>query len=816
MLIIKPMTGVLVSFGTVACRSVICILAIRNLVLPGSACSLTEPLFKCTGAPIDQRADDLLGRLTQTQIIQQTWSHQGFEVKELLSKIGSNGVGQVTWKTLPGDSVVDRVVARNELQKRVVQMSGIPISFNSEALHAALPGGTVFPELSTQGATWDVALVQEIFSAIAEEARACGIDTAFSPVLNMWVDARFGRLQEGFSENPTLSAAYAVASVAGLQGAQPAGHWAYFDAPKLVALGKHYAAYGAAEGGLNGAPAELSERTLREWYLAPWRAFAQAGGKGVMASHNTVLNQPMHANDYVTNGILRREFGFGDGIVLSDCNDVPALVDFRTAANISHAAAMAIAGGVDLDLQCGPKSAYTQLATALKDRSIDFARVKQAARRVLMAKFALGLFDEVSGPDPATVAAKINTKKHQSLALRAAEEGIVLLVNKGGLLPLDPKRNMQIAVVGELGHCVGKIATDCTARTALLGSYTDYDGSVHVPTVAEALTSAIGSQARVEWSFGASVAGQSPADAAASRASAVALAKTSDVVVAVLGDDLATANEWGDRDSLDLPGDQLALLAALCEGPAPVVVVLVTGRTATFGPGNSILANVSALFSAFRPGQMGGAAISNLLLGVTNPSGRLVQNWVRNSGQAMSGASPWLQWRVGKWVSNKRSPPDPDGRRYDSYHDGPSDPLFHFGQGLSYTTFAMGNLSVVTAAGGLEVSVDVTNTGGMLGTEVVQVYVVDPVMSYVRPWKRLLAFGRVTLEPGGQQRVRIPVSATQLAFQDDSSTVGTWRVVPGEYTVRVGPSSVEDLLVAQIRLDASSLQVRPAAKEILV
>lgn len=812
----KPATRVLASFWAIACTPVICILAITNFVVPASACSSTEPLFKCAGAPIDQRVDDLLGRLTQTQIIQQTWAHQGNNATKLFDKIGSNGVGQVTWKTLSGDSVVDKVLARNELQKRVVQSSGVPVSFNSEALHAALPGGTIFPELSTQGATWNVALVQEIFSAIAEEARACGIDTAFSPVLNMWVDARFGRLQEGFSENPTLSAAYAVASVAGLQGAQPPGHWAYFDASKLVALGKHYAAYGAAEGGLNGAPAELSERTLREWYLAPWRAFAKAGGKGVMTAHNTVLNQPMHANDYVTNGILRREFGFGDGIAMSDCNDVPGLVDFRVAANISHAAAMGIAGGVDLDLQCGENSAYTQLETALKDGSIDFAKVKQAARRVLMSKFALGLFDEASGPDPASAAAKINTQKHQSLALRAAEEGIVLLVNKEGLLPLDPKGKRHIAVIGELGHCLGKVATDCTARTALLGSYTDYDGSVHVPTVAEALTAAIGSHATVEWSLGASVAGQSPADAAASRASAVALAKTSDVVVAVLGDDLVTANEWGDRDSLDLPGDQLALLAALCEGPSPVIVVLVTGRTATFGPRNSILANVSALFSAFRPGQMGGVAISNLLLGVTNPSGRLVQNWVRSSGQAMSGASPWLQWRVGKWAANHRGPPDPDGRVYDSYYDGRSDPLFHFGQGLSYTTFSMSNLSVVTAAGGLEVSVDVTNTGHVPGTEVVQVYVIDPVMSYVRPWKRLLAFDRVTLEPGGQQRARIPVSATQLAFQDDSSTVGTWRVVPGEYTIRVGPSSVEDLLVASVRLDASSLHERPAAREILV
>ena len=776
-------------------------------------CGGSGPLYKCAAAPIEQRADDLLSKLTLKQIIQQTWAPQGGTVAQLMKRIGDHGVGQLVYTFAKGATAAEKVASLNALQAKILNSSGIPASFSNEALHSALPGGTIFPELVTQGATWDASIVHDISVAIAKEAKACGIDVAFSPVLNMWVDARFGRLQEGFSENPTLSSAYAVAATKGLQGNQPTnGKWDYFNESKVISLAKHYLAYGAAEGGLNGAPAELSERTVREWYLAPWRSFAKAGGKGVMTSHNTVLNQPMHANDYLTNGVLRGELGFGDGIILSDCNDIPALVDFRVAANKSHAAAKGIIGGVDLDLQCGTNSAYTALETALKDGSVQLSKVKQAAKRVLMSKFAMGLFDKPS-PDPAKCTAALNTKDHKALALRAAESGIVLLKNANGTLPLTPSINvpLRVAVVGELSFCSVWSEDECSSRLAMLGSYTQYDPkTVEVQTVAEALMEAMGSTASISTSLGATVKAQPAAAAEASRSDAVELAKKSDVVIAVLGDNLQTSSEWGDRDSLDLPGDQLPLLSALAAGPTPVIVVLVSGRTVSFGPGNHVLANVSALFSAFRPGQMGGPAIANLLLGKANPSGRLAQNWVRSSGQAMSGASPWLQWRVGKWVANYRGqPPDPDGRRYDNYGgkenadpeaNGRADPLFHFGQGLSYTTFTMSNLTVVSKGEKLEVSLMVTNSGRVRGTSVVQVYVVDPVMEYVRPWKRLLTFARVTIDAGGAQRVHIPVTAEQLAFQDDQSEAGVWRVVPGEYSIRVGPSSVEDTLVAKVHV----------------
>ena len=252
-----------------------------------------------------------------------------------------------------------------------------------------------------------------------------------------------------------------------------------------------------------------------------------------------------------------------------------------------------------------------------------------------------------------------------------------------------------------------------------------------------------------------------------------------------------------------------------------MVLVLVGGRTVTFGEGNAVLANLSAVFSAFRPGQMGGLGIAHLITGAANPSGRLAQSWVRGAGQAMSGAAPFLQQRVGKWLMNNRSKPEPDGRVYDPYSgDGTSSgvgsrsgtPLFHFGHGLSYTSFEMSNLRLSTGsnapgtdgsrqpAAALTVQVDVANTGGLAGATVVQVYTIDPVGEYVRPWKRLLAFARVELAPAAKRTVSIPVSAAQFAMQDDSSPAGVWRAVSGEYEVRVGNSSVTDLLVDTVAM----------------
>jgi beta-glucosidase-like glycosyl hydrolase len=390
------------------------------------------PLYMNPAAPIYERVEDLLSKMTLTEKIVQTYAPYGaFDVESF----GATSVGMMSINpaTRSDGTPEQLVAARNKIQDTLVKGSRlhIPGSFSQEALHSGTRGGTVFPELVTQGSSWDPELIENISAAVAAEARWTGVDVAFSPVLNQWVDSRFGRLQEGYSENPTLTAAYAVAAANGFQGPQPAGKWAPMAQDKVVALGKHYAAYGAAVGGLNGAPAELSERTLREFFLKSWKAFAKAGGKGAMTAHNTVLDRPCHAHPWLVNTVFRDEFSFGDGIIVSvrwrnpnghfseavpisfeqkrpfvktgsgrrtsrrtlvlcrqkvgaffvrfcsscmhaqDCNDIEALIDFRVAKDIPGAAAAALEGGVDLDLQCGPSSAYTSLADAIEQKLVN-------------------------------------------------------------------------------------------------------------------------------------------------------------------------------------------------------------------------------------------------------------------------------------------------------------------------------------------------------------------------------------------------------------------------------------------------------------
>eukprot|EP00038_Savillea_parva_P026203 m.52221 g.52221 ORF g.52221 m.52221 type:complete len:819 (+) comp7359_c0_seq1:68-2524(+) len=779
--------------------------------------ALQVPLYLQPGAPIDQRADDLLAKMTLEEKISQTWAPYSGNAEEIIARfsdlsVGALSYGSVCQKTytkngqnLTGPAA--QLAWRNDIQKAFVTNSRlkIPISFNNEALHSALPGATVFPEPVSQGTTWDPELVGEIAASIAEDARAVGIDLAFSPVINMWTDSRFGRLQEGFSENPTLTAAYAVAAARGFQGDQPAGKWAYFNSTKVVALAKHYAAYGAAAGGLNGGPAELSERTLREVFLKPWRAFAKAGGKGAMTAHNTVLNRPCHAHPYLVNDIFRDEFNFGDGVIISDCNDIPALVSFRVAADLPNAAAKGMLGGVDWDLQCGNTNAYQHLNESVSAGLVNVSVIEKAVRRSLMEKFATGLFDNPY-TDPKGVDG-LNSAADQQLALRAAEESAVLLKNAHNVLPLSHTVK-KIAVIGPNGH------GDDTVRANYLGSYTQWysNPNVQVPTLYEALTTAThGTGVSVAFNAGASFT----SDDRSMIDDAVTLAKGSDVTVVVVGDDLSTSAEWGDRDSLDLPGSQMPLLEAIANvTDVPCIVIHIGGRTPTFGPGNAVLDHVDALIAAFRPGQMGGVALANILTGKTSPSGKLAQNWVRSAGEASSGASPWLQWRVGKWVANNRGTPDPDGRYYDSYRStgmtygggdaGQGDPLFHFGEGLSYTNFSFSNLVASTQGGTpdapVAVEVDVSNTGQRDGTTVVQIYAEDPIMDYVRPWKRLVAFQRVPLSAGAKTTVKLELTADELSFYDDDMKL---RVVPGNYTLSAGGDSYSaGYLTTSIVIDA--------------
>lgn len=768
-------------------------------LLAAQAVCSEAPLYLNKDAPIPERVADLLSRMTLDEKIQQLAALHGTQADQCVVSGSCKLMGHAN------------VTVRNELQSRAINESrlGIPLNFLHEGNHGGCEGDTMFPMPLTMGASWNTTLVEAMYAVVGRSTRACGANIAFAPVINLFSDPRFGRFQEAFSPNPTLTAHMATASVAGLQGSADSNASDYLPSATetCIGLGKHFAAYGAAAGGLNGAQPLINERTLRDVYLKPWRAFAGAGGRGAMPSHNTVLGVPAHANDWLVNDVFRSELGFGAGITVSDCNDIGVLVDFQVAANLSQAAALGLRGGVDQDLQCGGPTAYNNetIKDALDAGLVEEKHIDAAASHVLTAKFASLLF-ETPLTDP-SLQDDFDSPEQRFLALTAARQGLVLLKNQDETLPVKTKSGLNVAVIGQL-------ADGGPSRNALLGSYVSDDGSLPVDSVLEAMQKAVGDDGQVTYVVGgdpdSTKVNQTGIDAAATAAAAA------DVAVLVLGDSTKVCGEWHDRSSLDLAGTQLQLLSAVTQATKSsstrVVVVLLTGRPQTFGAadGNAVLDDVGAVLWAGRPGEEGARAIVDVILGKINPSGKTQASWPRSVGHVGSGSSPWRAPIVGKWVANSRGSKDADGRRYDNYEQDVNDPtpLFYFGFGLSYTTFKYSKLKVSLQSEGcrnggpvVKASFTVTNTGSMTGQEISQLYVTDPIGAsvVVRPWKRLAGFAKTRIEPGESAKVDILVGADDLALHGIDMKM---EILAGTYTFSVGGASNTDDLNAAVTIGA--------------
>lgn len=741
--------------------------------------------------PIPERVTKLLAKMTVNEKIGQLVSRYGSDADADIKKWGKLGIGSSSQPNL---------ATRNKLQNAIINGSrlGIPVAFIHESLHGGASGGTVFPMPLTLGASWNTSLVTAVYDVVANETRASGAEIAFAPVINLFMDPRFGRHQEGFSPNPMLTAEYARASVIGLQGSGTGNATSYLDQKHVIALGKHFAGYGGAIGGLNAAPLQAGERMVRDVFLLPWLAFAKAGGRGAMPSHQTVLDVPCHANDWLVNKVFRQELGFGQGLTISDCNDINVLMDYRIARNVSEAAAEGLIGGVDQDLQCGGTTTYTlkSINDALNDGLVTEAILDTAVSHVLTMKFAAGLFEHPLA-DPA-LQRYLNNPDHQALALDAAKQGIVLLKNKNKCLPLSPSD--KIVVLGPLGDNWDHQ----TARQAMLGPYTSDNGKVSVPSIKEAIARI--TTGNVSYAQGCYT--DKPSNDSMIN-QAVFLAKKASVVILALGDSISTCGEWKDRSSLDLPGGQLQLLEAVVAAVpqnTKVIVALVGGRPATFGAetGNKVLTKLDAVLWVGRGGQEGATGLASIMFGHTNPSGKLPSSWPRSVGQVGSGSTPWLQAVRGKWVSNHRGPQDPDGRRYDQYAlaDNDPSPLFYFGYGLSFTTFVYSDLSLDNTHVKdypLRIQFTVKNTGGVQGDEVSQVYIQDPIggTHVVRPWKRLVGFSRVNVHPNDSKRMTLDIAFEYLALHGESMQ---FEIQPGLYTVSVGGASNTDSLHGTITL----------------
>jgi beta-glucosidase len=644
----------------------------------------------------------------------------------------------------------------NALQRVAVLETrlGIPLLVGNDVIHGFR---TIYPIPLAVSCTWDPDLVEAAARVAAGEAAACGTDWIFAPMVDVCRDPRWGRVVEGAGEDPLLGQEMARAQVRGFQAlGLPRG---------IAACPKHYVAYGAAEAGKDYNTVDISERTLRDVYLPPFEAAFAEGAGSVMSAFNEISGVPASANPFTLRQVLREEWGFG-GVVLSDYNALAELIAHGFAMDLREAAAKGIVAGVDMDMM---GHAYPEhLASLVRKGTVSEDTVNVAVRRILCLKLALGLFERPY-TDPALGGAALLGAEARATALEVARRSIVLLQNRDGVLPLRADR---VALIGPMAR----------ERKSLLGCWHCDGRQEDVETVEEGMR-AVRPDCEIEVVAGCAIGD----DSLDQIAEAVDAARRADVAVLALGESAEMSGEAHSRAHLGLPGAQRQLLDAVLDTGTPTVLVLFAGRPLVLADG---VERASALVMAWHGGVAAGRAIAEVLWGEVNPSGKLTISYPRAVGQ------------IPVYYAHKNTgrPVLGDGtRQFDepyrsSYIDEPNRPLFPFGYGLSYTTFAYRDLVVETpevdAAGKLVVRARVSNVGDVAGDEVVQLYVRDLVGSVTRPVKELKAFRRVSLLPGQETEVRFAVPASELGFH--GGDLG-YQVEAGEFRVWIAPDAERGL-----------------------
>jgi beta-glucosidase len=644
--------------------------------------------------------------------------------------------------------------ATHAAQRVAVEQSrlGIPLLLGYDVIHGFR---TIFPIPLAEASTWDPAAAAATAGAAAREAAAAGVNWTFAPMVDIARDPRWGRIAEGSGEDPYLGSLFAAARVRGFQGELGPG--------TVLATVKHFAAYGAAEGGRDYNTVDLSERTLREIYLPPFRAAVRAGVGSVMTSFNEIGGIPSTANGWLLTGVLRREWGFR-GLVVSDWTAVAELEQHGVAGNRAAAGALALDAGVDMDMQ---SRSYVETLPALVHAGrLSEATVDEAVRRVLGAKARLGLFaDPYRGASPDAERAILLAPATRKLARDVAGEAIVLLKNDRDLLPLAG-RLRTVAVLGPLA----------ASNEDPLGPWHGAGRAQDVVTVLRGIQERAAPGTSVRYAAGCDIAGTSTAGFAA----AVALARAADVAVLVLGETAEMSGEAASRSTLGLPGVQEQLLEAVVASGTPVVLVLMNGRPLALPWAAE---HVPAILEMWFLGVETGHAVADVLFGDVSPSGKLPVTVPRSVGQ------------VPIYYNHKNTGRPPGTEKWTSkYLDLPATPLYPFGWGLSYTRFRYSDLRLSAARIGpadtLRVQVTVTNAGGRAATEIVQLYLRQDVGSVTPAVRRLAGFHRLALAPGEGRSVELVLEPQHLGGYGRDMK---FAVEPGTYHVFVGPNSVEGL-----------------------
>jgi beta-glucosidase len=743
------------------CRRVLRLLGCVVLLLAADGVSAQEPnpnLAECR-----QKADALLARMTLEEKIgqmvlissTQVTTGESKTLSPLEVEIGSGRCGNVF------NALTTAYIRR--LQELAVNNTRlkIPLLFGFDVIHGFK---TIFPIPLGEAATWDMSAVEQADRTAAIEASAGGLNWTFAPMVDIARDPRWGRIAEGAGEDPYLGCAVARAAVRGFQGTNLA------DPTSVLACVKHFAAYGAAQAGRDYNTVDISERTLREVYLPPFKAALDAGALSVMSAFDELNGVPATANHFLLTQVLRDEWHF-QGFVVSDYTSVNELVNHGIAANDYDAGRAALNAGLDMDMQ--GYVYHDNLKEMLRDGDVTPAQVDEAVRRILTVKFALGLFDHPFG--------RISTEReaaednypadHLDAAYRVAAESLVLL--KNGMLPLKP--GTKLAVIGALAD----------SHADLLGSWDALGDSRHTESLLDAIKRA-DAGGTVTYAKGCDVEHGDESGFAA----ALETAKNANVVIMVLGESADMSGESSSRASIDLPGRQTELLREVAKAGKPVAVVLVNGRPLAL-PEES--RTCDALLEAWFPGSEGARAVADALFGKINPSGRLPVTFPRSLGQVPI-------YYNHKNTGRPIDPQKPHEKYRSSYLDEENDPLYPFGYGLSYTTFAYSapklDRNQLKASDTMTVSVTITNTGKMDGVETAQLYLHQRVGSVGRPVKELKGFQRVELKAGESKRVTFTIGEKELTILRQDMT---WGTEPGVFDVYVGSNS-RDVQAAKFEL----------------
>jgi beta-glucosidase len=765
-----------------------------------------KPAYLDAGSPAAERVRDLLGRMTLEEKVAQLGSRWAFELADgdgrlvpAATDLLRNGIGQIT--RISGASSLQPSEAAelaNTIQRHLVEETrlGIPAIVHEEICSGLMArDATIFPQAIGLASSWEPTLVEAIADTVREQMRTTGAHQGLGPVLDVCHDPRWGRLEETFGEDPYLVSKMGVAFVRGLQGDDLRSG--------VIATAKHLVGYGASEGGLNWAPAQIAARKLRDVYLHPFEAAVRLGRvRSVMNAYNEIDGVPCAADRDLLTGTLRDEWGF-EGCVVSDYFSVRQLADYhRFAFNVQDAAVKTLNAGIDVELPS--TDCYGEpLVDAVRRGLVPAETLDEAVRRVLRTKFELGLFEQ---PYVEASRARVSssTSSHRELARKAARKSLVLLRN-GGALPLAPEPR-SVALIGpgadEARYLFGDYAYPAHVESLydVLDSGQDpfsqqpppgrpeiAKAAVEAPSVLDALRGRLGT--RVRFARGCDVDGTSRAGFD----EAIAAAREADVAIVVLGDKSGltadcTSGESRDRASLELPGVQRDLLDEVAATGTPVVLVLVAGRP--YGDAH-VHGRCAAVLLAWLPGEEGAEAIVDTLFGDANPGGKLPVSYPRSSGQ--------IPVFYGHKATGGRSHPKGD------YADGPVAPLYPFGHGLAYTTFELSEAAVrrteISWTETLTVEVTVSNTGERDGEEVVQLYVRDPHATVTRPALELKGFVRVELARAESRRVTFDVPVGQLGFHGRRLD---YVVEPGMLELFVGTSSADLVAAGAVTVVADS------------